>query len=199
MPSPEARACLSAAERALVGEIARAALAAAVEARAYAVAEEQLLGRLGAPGASFVTLERRGELRGCIGSLEPRRALGHDVARNTHGAAREDLRFPPVGAPELGEVEIHVAVLSPATELAAAGEAELLAALRPGIDGLVVAEGRRRATFLPAVWRQLPEPKRFLDRLREKAGLAPSHWSPTLRFWRYTVEPVEVGRVAATG
>ena len=197
MSSPEEQASLSAAERGLVGEIARGALAAAVGAWPFAVADELLAGRLGAPGASFVTLQRRDELRGCIGSIEPRWALGLDVARNTHAAAREDLRFAAVSAVELPEVEIQVAVLSAASEIVAVSEMELLAALRPGIDGVVVADGRRRATFLPAVWRQLPEPERFLGHLREKAGLPRSHWSPTQRFWRYTVETVDAGKVPA--
>jgi len=79
-------------------------------------------------------------------------------------------------------------VLSALVPLPAASEAELLAALRPRVDGLVLVEGRRRATFLPAVWRELPEPRQFLAHLKHKAGLPADHWSPSLQFFRYTVE-----------
>jgi uncharacterized protein len=143
---------------------------------------------LRAPGACFVTLRRQGALRGCIGSLEPRRPLVVDVAENAHAAAFGDPRFPPLARHERIDLEIHLSVLTPLEPLPAASEAELLAALRPGVDGLVLREGERRATFLPAVWGELPDPRSFLGHLRRKAGLGEDHWSPTLRFWRYRVE-----------
>jgi AmmeMemoRadiSam system protein A len=138
------------------------------------------------PGASFVTLRRWGELRGCTGSLEATRPLVSDVAYNARRAAFADPRFPPLATHELGELAISVSVLSPLEALPAASAAALLAALRPGVDGLVLREGARCATFLPAVWESLPEPADFLDALRQKAGLAPGHWSALLRFERYT-------------
>lgn len=193
MPSPEARLALTAADRARLAAIARAALVEAVDGRPLEVDPSSLEGRLGERGASFVTLESLGELRGCIGSIEARLPLAADVARNTFAAAREDFRFPPVEPEELPRIGIRISTLSPLAPIDAGSEAELEAALRPGIDGVLLADGPRRATFLPAVWEQLPEPGRFLAHLKEKAGLAPSHWSPSLEAWRYTVESIDAG------
>jgi len=141
--------------------------------------------------ASFVTLHRQGELRGCTGNLEPDAPLVVGVARNAFRSAFADPRFPPVTEPELGSLEISVSVLSPLEPLAARSEEDLLARLRPGIDGLVLREGPLGATFLPAVWETLPEPRSFLHALLRKAGLAPGHWSHALRFERYTTESAE--------
>ena len=140
------------------------------------------------PRASFVTLHRHGELRGCTGSLEPDAPLVVGTARNAFRAAFADPRFPPLAAAELGSIEISVCVLSPLEPLAVRSEAELLARLRPGVDGLVLRDGGHAATFLPAVWETLPTPEAFVGALLRKAGLAPGHWSPALRFARYTTE-----------
>jgi AmmeMemoRadiSam system protein A len=138
------------------------------------------------PGASFVTLRRRAELRGCTGSLEARIALVEDVARNAWRSASADPRFPPLAPAELEDLEISVSVLSPLQPFHVESELDLLARLRPGVDGLVLREGARSATFLPSVWESLPEPRAFLDALRHKAGLPSGHWSGALRFERYT-------------
>lgn len=140
------------------------------------------------PGASFVTLRLQSRLRGCIGSIEPRRALGEDVARNAWAAAYRDGRFPPVCAEELAELQVEVSVLSPREALEATDEREALAALRPGIDGLYLEYGDLGATFLPQVWEGLPDPAQFLDELRRKAGLPARFWHRDLRLSRYTVE-----------
>jgi AmmeMemoRadiSam system protein A len=139
------------------------------------------------PAASFVTLLRRddGELRGCIGELEARFALAESVARNAWSAAFQDPRFAPVGDRELDELRFHVSVLGALEPLPARSPAELAAALRPGADGVLIDDGRHRATFLPAVWRSLPEPERFVRELERKAGLAGRAWPPALRAWRY--------------
>jgi AmmeMemoRadiSam system protein A len=139
------------------------------------------------PGAAFVTIRCRGELRGCTGSLEASLPLVCDVARNAWRAAFADPRFRPLGAEELDVLEIHVSVLGPLEPLPARSETELLAALRPRIDGLVLREGAKGATFLPAVWESLPEPRDFLEHLLVKAGLPRGYWSDSLRFQRYTV------------
>lgn len=146
--------------------------------------------RLRQTRACFVTLEIDTTLRGCIGSLQARRALIAEVAHNAWAAAFADPRFPPLAAPELERISVHVSVLTPPQPLPAASEAELLAALRPGVDGLILEEGEYRATFLPSVWATLPRPQDFLDHLRRKAGLAPGHWSPALRFARYQAEMI---------
>ena len=140
------------------------------------------------PGASFVTLRLGGELRGCMGSIDPRRSLGEDVARNAHAAAYRDPRFPPVSAGELRQLQVEVSVLSPREPLPVQSESDALARLRPGIDGIALEYGAASATFLPQVWESLPAPEEFLDALRRKAGLPARFWHPEVRLTRYTVE-----------
>ncbi len=142
---------------------------------------------LAAPAATFVTLRHGGELRGCIGSLEPRRPLGEDVRANALAAAFRDPRFPPLAAREFEGTSIEVSLLSSAERLEIAAEDDLLAALRPGIDGLILAHGGQRATFLPQVWDSLAEPRAFVAGLKQKAGLSPSFWSSEVNVSRYTV------------
>ena len=196
MPSPELG--LSDAERTLLGEIAWTALAAAVRGERARPAKAPFAGRLAERGASFVSLHRGGELRGCIGSLEARRPLAEDVASNARAAALEDSRFPPVEEIELSELELEISVLTPTVPFPVASESELLARLRSGVDGLVLEERGRRATFLPAVWHDLPAPADFLAHLKRKAGLPPDYWSPTLRFACYGVESFPVPAPAAS-
>lgn len=144
-------------------------------------------GVLAQPGATFVTLHRDGKLRGCIGSLEPRRALADDVHANARAAAFSDPRFPPLTRDELAAIEIEVSLLEPSRPLACADEAELLSRLRPGVDGLVLEHPAGRATFLPQVWASLPQPRDFVAALKRKAGLPADYWSPKLAFRRYGV------------
>lgn len=138
--------------------------------------------------ATFVTLHLRSRLRGCIGALEATRPLVRDVAANAFAAAFRDPRFCPVAASDLTDLEIHLSVLSPIEAMVAGSEEELLRQLRPGVDGLILEEARRRGTFLPAVWRTLPEPREFLAGLKAKAGLAADYWSGSIRIYRYTAE-----------
>ena len=143
--------------------------------------------RLRAIGATFVTLESRGRLRGCIGTLHPARPLYLDVARNARRAA-EDPRLPPVTAEDWPDLDVSVSVLTEARAMAAVGPAELAAALRPGIDGLILQDGRRRATFLPKVWHKLPEPMDFVAALLAKGGWPGRGWPAGVRAARYTCQ-----------
>lgn len=143
--------------------------------------------RLAARGATFVTLKRAGELRGCIGSLRPQRALGDDVAINAVAAASQDHRFTPLTADELDTIDIEVSLLSEAEFLEFRDEADLLAQLRPGIDGLILFAGCRSATFLPQVWESLPAPADFLAALKHKAGLNPQRPIDGMMAARYQV------------
>lgn len=138
--------------------------------------------------AAFVTLHHAGELRGCIGTLEARDPLVLEVADKAFAAAFRDPRFIPLAADELDSLEISISVLSPPRPLPVASEAELLEQLRPGVDGLILSDGLRRATFLPSVWEQLPDPADFLAQLKRKAGLPVQHWSADLRLERYGSE-----------
>lgn len=145
---------------------------------------------LSRPGASFVTLQLDGALRGCIGSFEAYRPLVSDVSHNAYAAAFRDPRFPPLSPSELAGLELHLSLLGPPVPLEVASEADLLAALRPAVDGLILEDGGRRALFLPQVWEQLPEPVEFVTQLKVKAGLQRDHWSPGMRCWRFVVEEV---------
>lgn len=138
------------------------------------------------PGASFVTLKRQGELRGCIGALAPHRPLAEDVAENAWSAAFADPRFPPLREAEMAGLDIHISILSAAETMHFSSEAELLQQLRPGEDGLIIEEGFRRGTFLPSVWEQLPSAQLFLRHLKQKAGLPAEYWSDSLKVSRYT-------------
>ena len=140
------------------------------------------------PAACFVTIKKKGELRGCIGSLEAHRSMVEDVVHNADAAAFSDPRFPPLLQDELAGLELDISLLTPAQEMKFGSEKELLTQLQPGIDGLILEEGYRRGTFLPSVWEQLPTPEQFLQHLKLKAGLPPNHWSANIRISRYTTQ-----------
>lgn len=138
--------------------------------------------------ASFVTLQRQGQLRGCIGHLEAVAPLVEDVADNAFAAAFRDPRFPPLRELELEGLDIHISVLTPSSPMRFSSEADLISQLRPGIDGLILQDGASRGTFLPSVWESLPDPADFFRHLKLKAGLSPLHWSNQLQVSRYETE-----------
>jgi len=138
--------------------------------------------------ATFVTLNKHGQLRGCIGMLEPVRPLAEDVAHNAFAAAFSDPRFPPLQENELEQLDIHISILTTPEEMTFDTEDELITQLRPGIDGLIMEEGRHRGTFLPSVWESLPDPREFLQHLKLKSGLSTNYWSDSIRIQRYMVE-----------
>lgn len=138
--------------------------------------------------ATFVTLEKKDQLRGCIGTIEPFRSLFDDVTDNARAAAFRDPRFQPVRVDEWPSICVEVSVLTPLTELVVGSEQELFEKLEPTIHGLVLKQGYRQATFLPSVWDQLPEPRDFVAQLKKKAGIAPSHWSDDMLVFTYTVD-----------
>ncbi|MGZ5028509.1 MAG: AmmeMemoRadiSam system protein A [Methylobacter sp.] len=145
------------------------------------------------PRATFVTLRMNNPtaaLRGCIGVLEAIRPLAEDIAENAFSAAFKDPRFPPLKNHELDDLKIHLSILTPAEPVSFNSEQDLLTQLQPGIDGLILREGHRRGTFLPSVWESLPTPERFLLNLKQKAGLPPDYWSPTIQIHRYQVEAI---------
>ena len=141
------------------------------------------------PGASFVTLRwDDGRLQGCIGSLEPRRALVEDVAQNALAAAFADPRAEPLARGDLRRLRVEVSVLSALERIEFDGsEAGARAALRVGTDGVVLVHGPRRGTFLPQMWEQLETPEEFLNELKRKARLAHDFWAPDVELHRYTV------------
>ena len=140
------------------------------------------------PGATFVTLQMQGELRGCVGSLLAKKPLREDVETNARASAFHDPRFPPLSRGEYPGIEIEVSLLSPMEKLAFESQMHLLTLLRPGMDGVVLEYGWQRGTFLPQVWEQLPDPKTFLAHLKQKAGLSADFWSDEIRISLYTVK-----------
>lgn len=164
--------------------IARNAIGAEFGLPAESIPNDATLNRV---GATFVTLTRRGDLRGCVGTLEPVRPLRVDVQRNAVGAAFRDTRFPPLARDEFDVTSIEVSLLTVSQPLLSADENELVAQLRPGIDGVTIEYGNNRATFLPQVWQTLQEPRRFLAEIKHKAGLPPDFWHPEMNVSRYQV------------
>jgi len=149
---------------------------------------------LDAKAATFVTLSKRGALRGCIGTLEACRPLIEDVQANAIAAALHDPRFPPVSADEFASLRIEVSVLSAMQPLLVGDESEAIASIRPGVDGVVFQYRMHKGTFLPQVWDQLPEPARFMAHLKLKAGLATGFWHPDVRLFTYQVDKYRESR-----
>lgn len=143
---------------------------------------------LARPAASFVTLNKAGALRGCIGSLQAHRPLSDDIINNARSAAFKDPRFSPVNVGELADIVVEVSLLSTSQVLKVGTEQEALAAILPGLDGLILQSGNRRGTFLPQVWSQLPDPAQFLNQLKLKAGLPADAWGADWQLSCYTVK-----------
>ena len=138
-------------------------------------------------GACFVTLTQAGELRGCIGTLQAHRPLLADVKSNAVSAALHDPRFTPLTVEELAITSVEVSLLSATQAMDVRDEADALAQLRPGVDGIIFEYGRYRSTFLPQVWEQLTQPRQFMAHLRRKAGLPDDFWAEGIKLSRYTV------------
>ena len=158
--------------------------------------EHQLLGKpkgqldfpwLRQAGATFITLTKDDALRGCIGSLEPARALGEDVAQNALAAALRDPRFPAMSAAEWPQCRVEVSLLSTPKPLRFADEADLLSQIVAGEDGLILEADGRRATFLPQVWEDIGDKRLFLAHLLKKAGLPPDTRLTRCKVSRYRV------------
>ena len=138
--------------------------------------------------ATFVTLTENEQLRGCIGSLEPRRPLIEDAVANTAKAAFADPRFAPLKASELLGLRLDVSIVSHPRRIPATSESELAHALEPDRDGLILSAGKRRALFLPSVWRHLPDARVFVRNLMAKAGFESNRWPAGLEAKRFRVE-----------
>ncbi len=141
--------------------------------------------------ATFVTLEKNKQLRGCIGMLDAVLPLAEDVCENAFSAAFKDPRFPPLEKNELNNLDIHLSILSQAEEMEFNSEKDLIKQIRPNIDGLILQSGSRRGTFLPSVWQSIPTAEQFLQHLKQKAGLPKNFWSDQIKVLRYTTEFIE--------
>jgi len=178
-------------------KLARAAITQKVGGRPSSAEDAFVREALGdpelqAPRATFVTLKRKGELRGCIGNLSACDPLARSVQRNAVNAAVCDPRFPALEESELDRITIEVSVLSEPRPLETRDAADLARRLRPGVDGVVLRRGCAGATFLPQVWEQLPRPEDFLRHLCLKAGLPGDAWrQPGLEISTYQVQHFE--------
>lgn len=133
----------------------------------------------------FVTIKRRGELRGCLGTLQCRSGLAEEVARCARDSASEDPRFPRVAGAELPDLSVEVSVLGPLEQIDPAQPGAVVV----GRDGLVVDDGRRRGLLLPQVpveWGWTAD--QFLRQTCHKAGLPDDCWSGDARVYRFEAE-----------
>ncbi len=183
-------ATLTIDERRLLLILARQAIESALDNRPLTPLDRQNLPLvLLEPGASFVTLTRDLDLRGCVGALEPYQPLVDDVREHAVAAALQDFRFPPVRSEELPYLRIEISRLTLPEELDYSTPDDLLLKLRPNLDGVTIFDGRHRATFLPQVWEKLSTPTEFLDHLCLKMNASPDLWSKRkLRIQTYQVE-----------
>jgi AmmeMemoRadiSam system protein A len=142
------------------------------------------------PVGTFVTLTVRGELNGCIGSIQTDEPLAVSVAKHAWSAAFTDPRLPALRWIDYEHLDIEISILSPLVATPAPSRTVLLDGLRPGVDGLLISSGARRAVFLPSVWEQLPSPETFLTQLFRKAGLDPAAWPDDLRADVFTADKI---------
>ena len=140
-------------------------------------------------GASFVTIKKNGELRGCIGSIYPTKPLILDIIDNTLNAGFYDQRFGPLKEDELQNLDITVSILSSLERVTYKDEKDLLSKINP--YGIIISEGERRAVYLPEVWEQLPEKEVFFNSLKEKAGLLPNYFSKRMEVYKFTTSIIE--------
>lgn len=170
-------------------KIAEQSLKAAVNGEDYGVSRKDYPDVLFDKGASFVTLTKNNQLRGCIGSLMPRNAVADDVAKNAKNAALEDSRFEPVTSNELNDLAIAISFLTNYEKIKFTSEADLLRQIVQGTDGIVLRDGNRQGVFLPSVWSEFKNKKEFWENLKLKAGLSPKYWSDKIKAYRFrTVE-----------
>jgi len=181
---------LSVEEEKFLLQLARAALEVGIRGDPLPQLElTSLSPKLIQPGATFITLTKNQELRGCIGSLEATRPLAEDVQVHAVAAALEDFRFPPVQEDEISQISIEISSLTRPAKIAFEDPDELFSQIRPGIDGVVIKKGIRRATFLPQVWEKVPEVEIFLEMLCRKMGASAECWrTKSVEIFTYQVE-----------
>jgi uncharacterized protein len=168
---------LNASEQDMLLNIARQALENAVKGDPLPqIKLDNLPPALQETGASFVTLTIAGNLRGCIGTLDAYQPLAMDVQEHAVAAALQDYRFPRVQPSELPHINIEISALTPRARLEYKSPQDLVARLRPHIDGVILQDGLCKATFLPQVWDKVPDPEEFLSHLCMKMGGSSDLW-----------------------
>lgn len=142
-------------------------------------------------GASFVTLEIAGSLRGCIGSIIAQRPLIEDIAQNAYNSGFSDSRFRPLRQEEFGLLDIAVSLLTAPSQMSFEDEEDLLRQIEQDLDGIIIKDGAYMAVYLPSVWEQIPDKKLFLTSLKQKAGMSPHHFSKTFEAYRFRSEYIK--------
>jgi AmmeMemoRadiSam system protein A len=189
MNSTEQGGALAPAQRATLMDVARRSIEHGLASgQPLVVTPSEYHRDLKAVRASFVTLQKYGQLRGCIGHLEAVQPVVVDVAENAFAAAFRDPRFSPLTTAEWPDVDVHLSLLTTPERMQFRDEADLIGQIRAGEDGLILQDGPNRGTFLPSVWESLPNPVDFLVHLKRKAGLAANHWSERVEVYRYHTE-----------
>ncbi|MFH2060013.1 MAG: AmmeMemoRadiSam system protein A [Pseudomonadota bacterium] len=141
---------------------------------------------------TFVTLHKKGELRGCIGNIHPEKTIFNGVADNARHAAFKDPRFRPMSYKEFEHTQIEVSILTCPEKLEYKNEQDLISKLVPEVHGVIIEKGYHKATFLPQVWHQLKTTDDFLSHLCSKAGLSSDDWkSCQLDIYTYQVQLFE--------
>ena len=182
MPSIE----LTQQEKQLLLDIARESIAAGLKNhRPLKLNKDDYPQHLQQDAATFITLNINHQLRGCIGTLTAYQPLVNDIAEHAFAAAFQDSRFPPVSQQEESLLEIHISILTPAEPVEFLSEEDLINKIQPGIDGLILEHGAHKGTFLPSVWESLPEPEKFIEHLKLKAGLPKKFWDKNIKIKRY--------------
>lgn len=181
---------LSTEERSILLQLARQAIEDYLKnGRKRPINIDEFSERLQKNGATFVTLTIHGELRGCVGALEAYQPLVEDVRDHAIAAAFDDYRFPPLRSEELKDIEIEISRLSAPQPLTYTDSTDLIKKIRPNVDGVILRDGYRKATFLPQVWEKLPDSEIFLSHLCQKMGSDPNLWRyKKLEVFTYQVE-----------
>ena len=138
--------------------------------------------------ASFTTITVDGEFRGCRGIIRPETPVALDVMHNAFQSAFDDPRVPPLSLNDAKRAEIGISILSHQCAIPCDSEASLCTQLSPDRDGLILAEGQRRAVFLPKVWNDLPDAKDFIAQLMRKGGWQAGYWSDEMKAYRFSAE-----------
>ena len=186
-PARDAGLLLDEKARSLLLDLADAAVVAGLDGNLPGAPDLALLPPvLREPSGVFATLRVSGELNGCVGSVVAREPLAVGAARYSWAAAFDDPRLPRLRWRDYDHLVIEISVLSPLRRVPAGSRAELVAALRPGIDGLYLTCVGGASAFLPSVWEQLPDADEFVRRLQLKAGLSPGWWPPDMKAYRFT-------------
>lgn len=167
---------LSDQERQILLKLSRSVITAELQRDVSYEKPETIAGNLREKRGCFVTLHKKGALRGCIGTIEPITPLIDCVEENSLNAAFRDPRFPPLATEELPDVDIEISVLTVPERLDYIDGEDLKKKLKPGIHGVILSRGTQRATFLPQVWEQLPDKEVFLDHLCQKGGMSKKFW-----------------------